>query len=159
MPESLPDVTRLAAAIASYEVRAVLVGGMAVVYHGATIVTTDVDFAIAYDKANVGKLVKALAPLNPRPMRLAVGAAWVWDELSIRPPWTIFQTDAGRVDLLVRLPNIDSFAGLYERAVIARLGGATVRVASIEDLIAMKTGTGRESDAAHVRALMALRRL
>jgi hypothetical protein len=92
-------------------------------------------------------------------MRLAAGAAWVWDEKSIRAPWSIFDTDAGRIDLIIRLPNVDSFDGLYRRSVNVPLGVASMRVASIDDLIVMKHGTGRDVDEADVLTLQALKNL
>ena len=127
--------------------------------HGGSYPTYDADLAIDFSVENRKLLALALAPLNPRPQRLAEGANWEWDMLCIRGPWSIFQTDAGRVDLLVRLPGVDSFRGLYERSVLVPFDGANLRIASLEDLIAMKQASDRTKDRLHELELMALKKL
>lgn len=154
------DLPRIANLLDDEELRYVLVGGMAVTIHGGTRVTYDVDLAIAFDLENRRRLVRALAPLNPRPMRLAPGAAWVWDEKCLRAPWSIFMTDAGRVDLIVRLSGVEGgFEGLYARSERWENEGIVFRIASIEDLLAMKSEAGRDKDREDERELLAIRRL
>jgi hypothetical protein len=152
-----PDVRALAEALAREEVRYVLVGGMASVFHGGSQVTVDADLAIAFDEENRSRLVRALAPLHPRPMRGAPG--WVWDEKAIRAPWTVLLTDAGRVDLLVRLPGVESFDALHKRAVVTAFDGVPLRVADLDDLIEMKRAAGRTKDQPALEELLALREL
>ena len=156
----LLDLAQIAKLLDSEGLRYVLIGGMAVTIHGGTRITHDADLAIAFDLDNRKRLVDALAPLNPRPMRLASGAAWVWDEKCVRAPWTIFQTDAGRVDLIIRLPGIeDGFEGLYARSTWREADGIRVRLASIEDLLAMKSKAGRDKDREDERQLRAIQRI
>ena len=159
MPFNPLDLGKLLSHLnAEPDLRYVLVGGMAVAGHGGTRLTEDIDLAIAFDLDNRRRIVQALAPLNPRPGRLAKGAAWVWDELCVRAPWSIFDTDAGRVDLIIRLPGIDSFDGLYERSEVHEIAGGTVRLASISDLLAMKREADRDRDRDDVNQLLAIQR-
>lgn len=154
------DLRRIAKHLDADELRYVLVGGLAVALHGGTRVTFDADIAIAFDLDNRRRLVDALAPLNPRPMRLAPGAAWVWDEKCLRAPWSIFQTDAGRLDLIVRLSGVEGgFEGLYARSERWEEGGIQVQLASIEDLLAMKGEADRDKDREDERQLRAIQRL
>ena len=154
----LLDFERIARHLDSEGPRYVLVGGMAVTIHGGTRITHDADVAIAYDLENRKRMVAALAPLRPRPLRLAAGAAWEWDEKCLRAPWSIFQTDAGRVDLIVRLPGIkDGFEGLYARSEVRDARGTAVRIASIEDLLAMKGEADRDKDREDARQLRAIK--
>ncbi|RYG26732.1 hypothetical protein EON82_02220 [bacterium] len=156
----LPDLPRLAEHLAAEGLRYVLVGGLAVMIHGGTRITQDADIAVAFDLENRRRLVEALRPLNPRPMRLASGAAWEWDEKRIRAPWTIFATDAGRLDLIVRLPGVDDgFEGLYQRSEWREADGVRVRLASIDDLLAMKREADRDKDRDDVRQLRAIQRI
>ncbi|AIE84778.1 hypothetical protein [Fimbriimonas ginsengisoli] len=154
-----PDLPALLKALSAAELKCVLIGGMAVILHGGAIITGDTDLAISFDSENRRRVVEALAPLNPRPVRLAPGAAWVWDEKCIRGPWSLFQTDAGRLDLVVQLPGVDNFDGLWERSEVVTVAGYPVRLASLDDLIALKSSSEREKDRLHVMELMALKRL
>ena len=156
----LLDFAQIAKSLDVEGLRYVLVGGMAVTIHGGTRITHDADIAIAFDLQNRRRLVQALAPLHPRPMRLASGAAWEWDEKCLRAPWSIFQTDAGRVDLIVRLPGVEGgFEGLYARAEWREAEGTGVRLASIDDLLAMKGEANRDKDREDERQLRAIQRL
>lgn len=146
MPEEFLDVERMLQTLHEHGVDYVLIGGMAVIVHGSTRLTQDADFAIAFNVENRRKLVEALRPLHPRPMRLALGAAWVWDEACVRPPWSIFRTDAGRLDIVLRLPGIESFQALRERAEMYEIAGIPTPVASIADLIKMKSSSDRPKD-------------
>jgi hypothetical protein len=68
-------------------------------------------------------------------------------------------TDLGEVDVMRETPGVDSFEGLWERAVPMDLGGFTVRVASLDDLIAMKRAADRPKDRNHLYELLALKKL
>ena len=68
-------------------------------------------------------------------------------------------TDAGSLDLLGKAPGARPFEELWEQAVIVEIGGMAVRVALVDDLIAMKTAAGRPKDRNHVLELRALREL
>lgn len=154
----LPDLPRLARHLDAVGLRYVLVGGMAVMIYGGTRITHDADISIAFDLENRRRLVEALRPLNPRLMRLAPGADWVWDENCVRPPWSIFMTDAGR--LIIRLPGIeDGFEGLYKRSEWREEDGIRLRLASIEDLLTMKGEADRDKDREDERQLHAIKQL
>ncbi len=154
------DLERLLEALSTEpHLRYVLVGGLAVMAHGGTRNTRDADLAIAFDLENRKRVVRALAPLNPRPERLASGAHWIWDELCVRAPWSLFVTDAGRVDLLVRMSGVESFDALYERSEVHEVFGMSLRIASIDDLLAMKRTAGRDRDQEDIRQLEAIQKL
>ena len=156
----LLDFAQIAKCLDVEGLRYVLVGGMAVTIYGGTRITHDADIAISFDLPNRKRLVDALAPLRPRPMRLAPGAAWEWDAKCLRAPWSIFQTDAGRVDLVVRLSGVEGgFEGLYARSERREADGIEVRLASIDDLLAMKGQADRDKDREDERQLRAIKRL
>lgn len=52
MPERPPDVVALARILNDQGIVWVLVGGMAMVVHGSSYVTTDIDLAIAFSSQN-----------------------------------------------------------------------------------------------------------
>jgi hypothetical protein len=51
------------------------------------------------------------------------------------------------------------FETLFANGSVRDLSGVPVRVASIDDLIALKTGTGRALDASDIEALLKLKQM
>jgi predicted nucleotidyltransferase len=156
VPPQIPDLPSLAKSLNSNGVDYIVLGGLAVMMHGGDTVTNDADISVAVNKNNLDRLVAALAPLNPRPLRLAPGAAWEFDIKCIRGPWTLFMTDVGRVDLVFRFPEPISYAELRSNAVDIEVEGVKIQVMSIQDLIRIKEQTGRDKDQVHVHILRAI---
>ena len=142
------------------EIEFVLIGGLAMVAHGCTHYTGDADFSFATDDENCDRIAALLQPYRPRPL------AW-----SPSNPFTIgrshlqnlrflnLKTALGDIDLLSLPAGVESYAGLRERASVLDMGGYTVRVASVDDLIAMKKAAGRPKDERHLMELQALKRV
>jgi predicted nucleotidyltransferase len=68
-------------------------------------------------------------------------------------------TPVGLIDLLAQPDGAPVYERLRERAALMDLGGIEVRVASLEDLIAMKKAAGRPRDLVAVEELEAIQRL
>ena len=149
-----------------FEVRYLLVGGVAVNLHGIGRLTADVDLMLALDSDNLSRFVSAgqvlgLKPIVPVALADVADAAkvqsWVDQKgmlaLALRPP----DKTAPTLDILVK--PVVPFEEAYERRVDRSLGGATVTVASIEDIIRLKTGTGRQKDEADIAALRQILRM
>lgn len=155
------DVLR---ALHQAEVRAVVVGGVAVVLHGHPRLTADLDLVLDLDPGNVTAAIDVLEDLGLRP-RLPVPARDFADPQT-RARWqrernlTVFAlhdpTDPLReVDLLAESP-VD-FAELWEASHVVVVEGVPIRVAGIAHLIAMKKAAGRPQDLADIEALVAIR--
>jgi hypothetical protein len=123
-------------------------------------VTYDLDVCYARDKDNLEALARALAPLHPQLRTVSGPVPFLWDARTLKAGANFtLVTDAGSVDLLGDVAGVDSFSSLWERAAEIELFGIHVRVASIDDLIAMKRAAGRLKDQAHILELEALKRL
>src|SRR2546422_8687003 len=62
-------------------------------------------------------------------------------------------TREGNPDLLVDPPGSPGYAALRRRADVIELAGASVRIASLEDLLEMKHAAGRPQDAVDIESL------
>ncbi|MDQ2926781.1 MAG: hypothetical protein ABI330_19665 [Caldimonas sp.] len=143
----------------------VLVGGLAVSLQGAIRGTLDVDVALAMDDANLARFIAAaramgLSPLLPVPIDALADAAQIdrWFREKNMLAFSLREaTPAGLVvDVLVR--PVVPFTELRSAAVVKMLGSARIPVASVQHLIALKSGTGRsidELDIAQLRRLHA----
>jgi hypothetical protein len=157
MPESVPDFTTFFERLQAEDCRYVLIGGLAMIAHGSARLTFDLDLSIARDGENVERLVRALAPLQPRPRGFPDELPFVWDSVALRGMTTAtLRTTAGDIDLLAEPEGVDNFDGLWSRAVEGEVFGRTVRIASLEDLAGMKKAAGREKDLEDLRYISIL---
>lgn len=159
MQRTVPEFLALLKSLDAEGVRFVVIGGIAMVLQGATCVTFDLDLAVSVEPANVSAAVRALAPFKPFPPQAGSPSNFVWDERSFKLAVLNLMTTAGSLDILTVLPGVESFEGLWARAELRTIGGVAVKVASLGDLIAMKTAANRPKDVDHLRQLEALRAL
>ncbi|HWH20322.1 MAG TPA: hypothetical protein VN671_07310, partial [Solirubrobacterales bacterium] len=67
-------------------------------------------------------------------------------------------TTAGDLDVLNGAPGASPYGDLRERAVEVEVRGTPVRIASLDDLIAMKRASGRPRDLRDIADLTAIER-
>lgn len=136
----------------------IVIGGLAAQVHGSPSLTGDVDICHSLARANLDRLEIALRGLSAirRNLPDAVRAPIDAHALRLGEVFTL-TTRAGDLDLLAHPdPGLD-FETLSRSAVLVEILGVLVRVASIDDLIAMKRAAGRPKDRVEVEILGALR--
>lgn len=141
----------------------VLVGGLAVALHGYQRVTMDVDVVLAMTPENLRRFIACakaagLRPVIPVPIDALADPDQIeqWHREKGMLAFALRGPDmmATVIDVLVR--PVVPFAELKRDAVMAPVGTLTIPIASIEHLIAMKTGTGRSKDAIDIEELRKL---
>jgi predicted nucleotidyltransferase len=123
-------------------VRYVVVGGLAVIRHGAVRATKDVDAAVAMDAANLarlGDLLERWHATNPDGSALRTYELKPGGALALRTPHCF-------VDILSEQLLPAPFAEVVARSDRKRIDGVEAPVCSLADLVAMKRATGRGSD-------------
>lgn len=145
------------------EVQYIVVGGLATVLHGYARLTADIDLVINLQQDEAEKAIETISALGFRP-RLPVDPMQFTDAV-IRESWikeknmlvfSFFDPDNPLlvIDMFVREPF--PFAEMFARTVNMDIGGVSIPVCAIEDLIAMKTGTGRAKDKEDIKFLKGL---
>ena len=136
----------------------VVIGGVAGVMYGSPIPTFDVDIAIVRRRETLEKLVAVLAPLAPRPRGMPNNLPFIFDEQTLRSSSVLtLTTTLGDLDILSEPAGVDSVDGLLARAQLADMETFTLRVAALDDLIAMKRAANREKDQNPLEYLEALK--
>lgn len=144
----------------------VVVGGLAINLHGIERATMDVDLVLAMDDANLRRFLNAakklkLEPSLPVPLEALRDArqldAWVREKHLVAFPLRSTSPNLPTVDIIVR-PAVP-FEAMYRNRIEKDIGGVRFNIASIEDLIALKTGTGRKQDASDIEALKIVARV
>lgn len=150
-------LTRLAAA----NVRFIVVGGVAVVLHGYARMTVDLDLIIDLEPVEALKCVEVLESLSLVP-GLPVNARDFADP-TIRQKWIderslmLFSMHDPNdpfmvVDLFAELP--DSFERLWSDSSTVLVNDHPIRIASVQDLVAMKRAAGRHKDLDDIEKLL-----
>jgi len=137
----------------------VIIGGVAVVLQAMPRFTKDLDICYSIAGDNLDALGRVLVALKARLRGIPEEVPFVPDGRTLRQTQIMcLTTPAGDIDLLVDPEGAPSYSTLRRRADIMDLGGHQVRVASIEDMLAMKRAAGRPLDQADVESLEAARR-
>lgn len=136
----------------------VLIGGLAAQVHGSPSLTGDVDVCFALDGENLDRLAGALQALVAIRREMLPGVRAPIDARALRAGDVFtLSTRYGDLDLLAHPdPGLD-FDSLAARSISAEILGVEVRVASLDDLIAMKRAAGRPKDRIELEILGALR--
>jgi hypothetical protein len=146
--------TALIAALARADVDFVVIGGVAVVVQASPRFTRDLDISYATDTANLEKLGTLLVALDARLRGVEDDLPFVPDTRTLRHTQMLtLTTRDGDLDLLVDPPGSPGYPALRRHADLIDLDGDSVRIASLEDLIAMKRAAGRPQDQVDIESL------
>lgn len=135
-----------------------VIGGVAVGFHGYVRATKDVDVVPAPDLQNLERLALVLRRLDAQiegaqefeseelpdpldPEALALGGNWV------------LRTRLGRFDVMQWIGDDALWEKLSPAAIEEKIGGLAVKVVSYEDLVALKEKAGRPEDLTDLQRL------
>jgi len=154
------DVERLLERLTTRGVDFVIVGGIAAVLLGSARITRDLDVCYATDEGNLEALGEVMLELDARLRGVDEVVPFVPDWRTLRRVELLtLNTDAGPLDLISRPPGAPGYEALRRNARRFDVGGFSVLVASIDDMLAMKRSAGRPQDLADIEELEAIRRL
>lgn len=116
-----------------------LVGGYAVALHGWPRTTFDIDFWIMANPQNAAAVMRALKAFGAPLMDLT--------EEDFHRPGMVFQigTEPQRIDILSAVSGV-AYEDAVSRALKMEVDGLTLKVISLDDLIANKRASGRPKD-------------
>jgi Nucleotidyl transferase AbiEii toxin, Type IV TA system len=137
----------------------VVIGGVAVILQASPRFTRDLDICYASQQENLDRLGRVLVELGARLRDIDGDLPFVPDARTLRHTQMLTLTTAdGGLDLLVDPDGSPGYATLRRRADEMDIDGIVVRVASVEDLIAMKRAAGRPQDLVDLESLEIARR-
>ena len=127
------------------QVKYLIIGGIAAVYHGVPRATFDLDILIEATPENASHLLKALEEAQMGT------AALISPEELLRHESVVFE-DRVRLDVQTRIPGL-SFEEACERRIETEFQGVKLYLVSREDLIRSKKASGRPRDLEDVKIL------
>lgn len=157
MNEELGEFLGALRVLGEQEVDFVLIGALAMSYHGVVRGTADIDIVPDPGHENLARLHAALESLEAH----VPGADPRFDPLSVQALGTGATvkclTRYGELHIVQGQPGIPPYQELREQADEARLEGLSVAVCSYEHLVAMKRAAGRPQDEIDLADLRAAR--
>ncbi|KAA6440175.1 hypothetical protein FEM33_06090 [Dyadobacter flavalbus] len=150
MDISSNDVLHLLESLNRFDVKYLLVGGMAGVVHGHIRTTLDMDLWIKNDSGNMLALVQALKENEVPGSELLKGMPLIFGWTSVRFGLSGFELDMGHY---LRAFSEQDFDVCYKRSLQADFEGVPFKVIGLSDLITEKKATARAKDLADVEEL------
>ena len=150
MPEPEFDPQPILEALARHGVDYVLIGGLAGTAHGSAYITGDVDVAYERSPDNLERLASALVELGAVLRGAPPDLPFLLDVETLRAGLNFtFDTRFGALDILGEPAGAPHYAKLHSAAETGNFWGVSIRVASLDHLIAMKEAAGRDKDKLH----------
>lgn len=153
----MTEFTRLLETLVAAEVEFIVVGGVAATVHGSSRLTQDLDVVYARDAANIGRVVAALAPLNPYLRGAPPGLPFRWDVETVEAGLNFtLVTSSGDLDLLGEIVG-GNYAALINDTIAIEIDGLSFRCLNLRRLIEVKRAAGRPKDLEAIAELEIIR--
>ncbi len=144
-------------ALCASEVRFVIVGGVAATLHGSARLTQDVDVVYARDSENLGRIARALGPLQAYLRGAPPGLPFHLDEKTLAAGLNFtLTTSAGDLDLLGEISGAGGYESLAAHCIEVELYGYRCLCLDLPTLIQVKAASGRPKDLDAIAELKAL---
>lgn len=152
------DYRKLLSTLIEGKVEFVIVGGVAATIHGSARFTADLDVIYSRSRANIRRLITALAPLEPYLRGAPPGLPFRFDVETVRAGLNFtLATTAGPLDLLGEIAGGFDYQVARKRSMAVELYGHRCRVMDIAALIEAKMAAGRPKDLESIAELQVIR--
>jgi hypothetical protein len=138
--DAAPLLAEVGRHLNAIRLEAVLIGNAAAALQGAPVTTIDFDFLFRKTPRNLAKLKKLADRLQATVLRPYYPASDLYR--------VVRDADGLQLDFMGHIHGIRSVEGVRGRASLIEVGGETICVASLEDIIRSKRAARRPSDLA-----------
>lgn len=138
--DAKPWLLEVGRALQGVGLEAVLIGNAAAALQGAPVTTVDLDFMFRKTASNLRKLRLLADELEGQVLR---------PYYPLSNLFRVVRDDDGlQIDFMPTVHGISSFEGLRDRATLLDVGGVSLRVATLADIIKSKKAANRPRDRA-----------
>ncbi len=156
----MTDVIAYVKLLTAHHIQFVVIGGQAMRALGSAHVTDDTDICYQRTPANLAALVVAFAPIHPYLRGVPPGLPFRFDVPTLTAGLNLtLDTDLGEIDLLGEVSGVGTYDRVLAQSEEGTLSGLTVRILSLDGLIAAKKAAGRVKDRLHLLELEELKKL
>ena len=154
----MSGVEQLLKALANTQAKFIVVGAYAAIMQGSTLRTDDLDICYERIPDNYKRIIRAIAPFQPRFRGMPENLKAPFDEQSLAQGTNFtLTTDIGNLDLLGEMSGVGGYGEIITDAKVVNLGNVICHVASLDTIIRSKEAADRPKDRATLPELKALR--
>lgn len=147
LPPKAPNLHELLGPLVRRGVDFVLIGGMAGISHGSNYPSYDLDVLYSRAPDNISRLVAALEEIGVRLRGAPADLPFLLDARTIENGANFtFVTPHGDFDVLADAAGMPSYEDVRSDSVEREIAGHSVKVVSLDHLIAMKRAANRPKD-------------
>jgi hypothetical protein len=154
----MQNLSELMRRLIAAQVEFVLVGGFAALAHGVMRSTRDVDICCRFSEANLMRIQRAFADLNPVHRPRTDIPLQLTPELCASLKNLYLKTDLGIVDCLGEVLGVGNFDEVAKHSIELELPSGKCRVIDIDTLIIAKEAMDRDHDRITVRHLKEIKK-
>ena len=152
------NLHKLLERLTTHEVEFVLVGGLAAIMYGCSVITKDVDVCVPFSLGNLRKLHEAIADLHPYHRFTPQEMPFVLKEgLEDGLKNLYIMTDLGIVDFLGEIIGVGGYDEVRAHSIEVKTAYGSYRMVSIDKLIDSKAAADRDKDRVAVKMLRGIR--
>lgn len=157
---TVSDVEAIVKLLAAHNVHFVLIGGQALRALGSAYITEDTDICYQRTPGNLAALVAAFAPIHPYLRGVPPGLPFRFDVPTLEAGLNFtLDTDYGKIDILGEVSGIGFYDQVLAQSVEKEVYGLSLRILSVDGLIAAKKAAGRTKDQLHLLELIELKKI
>ena len=154
-----PDYKALLDALAEKRVDFVVIGAIAMVLHGSSRVTRDLDICYSRELSNLRALSAALKPFRPTLRGAPATLPFVLDADTLRSGLNFTLTcDAGDIDLIGEVTGIGAFPVVKRLSESMTVYHRAIQVLSLDGLERAKRAAGRLKDLTDLAEIIELQK-
>jgi hypothetical protein len=145
--------------LAEEDVEYILIGGLAAIVHGASLVTLDTDICFRQSLLNCERLARALGRLGAEIFPARQTPILLKPELLQTHRLIHLKTQLGRIDLIATVPGLGQFEDFADGSTTIQLDDLTIPILTLDQLIQAKSVLDQPKDREHLDQLLAIRDL
>jgi hypothetical protein len=153
------DIRAIVEALVRERVDYVIIGAVALIAHGGSRVTVDLDLCYGRDQENLERLARGVVPFHPRLRGAPPELPFFFDSRTLRSGLNFtLTTDAGDLDLLGEVAGVGGYAECRADAASISLYGHDVAILGLDTLERSKRAAGRAKDLLDLAEIAVLKR-
>ena len=154
----MSELTQITRRLAEARVEFVVVGGLATILHGAALMTRDVDVVCDMSPENLLRVWDTVADVHPVHRMTPGRLPFTREQAQEGKLGNLYlSTDWGLLDLLGEVKGIGGYPECLKSSEVIPVGGAEIRVLTLDALIVAKRAMGRPRDLNAVLELEVIR--